>query len=193
MRDKQSANNAGEAGQTLAVLALLYASGSLTEADAAAFERRLAEDQAACEALVLAVPLAQAQRHQTASSPNPAYRAHVRRRLTQPRFRGHPALWAGLGAAAAALVIIGIGTSSHPPGHRSSPGPDSSPAAHPVNREADPASVVADVWAELHNPDHLLKTHEEEMRRRGRAEERGHGLKMDQRHYRPLGNSSLKN
>src|SRR5262245_58228372 len=110
MRDAPDAHDSGEPCQALAVQALLYASGGLAEAEAAAFERRLAEDQASREALAQAVPLALALRGQAVSPPNPAYRTRVRQRLLPRRFRGHPAYWAGLGAAAGVLVMLGLGS-----------------------------------------------------------------------------------
>jgi hypothetical protein len=190
MRDVSGANDSGEAVQPLAVLALLYASDGLAEADAAAFERRLAEDQAAREALAQAVPLALALRGQTASRPDPTYRAQVRRRLWRRPYRGHPVFWVGLGAAAAVLVMLGLGTVPRLPPLPPPTPPDSS--ARPASHETETASVMADVWAELQTPEHLLKAHDEEMRRRGRAEERGHGLKAEQRRSQPLGNSNSK-
>jgi hypothetical protein len=190
MRDALGPHDSGEPCQPLAFQALLYASGVLAEADAAAFERRLAEDQDCREALAQAVPLALALRGQAVSPPNPAYRTRVRQRLVPRRFRGHPAFWAGLGAAAAVLVMLGLGTVSRLPPLPPPVPPDSSPVARPANRETDAASVTAEVWAELQNPNHLLKAHDEEMRRRGRAEERGYGLKAEQRRGRTLGNSN---
>jgi anti-sigma factor RsiW len=192
MRDGPGTNDSGDTVQPLAVQALLYASGGLAEADAAAFERRLAADQAACEALAQAVPLALALRGQPVAPPDPAYRARVRQRLLRPAFRGHPALWAGLGAAAAVLVMLGLGTMARLP-PRPPPGLSaSSTLVGPANREAETASVMADVWAELQTPEHLLKAHDEEMRRRGRAEERGHSFQGEQRRSRSLGNSNSK-
>jgi anti-sigma factor RsiW len=190
MPDVPGANDSGEAVQPLAVQALLYASGGLADADADAFERRLAEDQAAREALAQAVPLALALRGQAVSRPDPAYRTQVRRRLLRRPYRGHPAFWAGLGAAAAVLVMLGLGTVSRLPPLPPPTPPDSS--ARPASRETETASVMADVWAELQTPEHLLKAHDEEMRRRGRAEERGRGLKAEQRRSHPPGNSNAK-
>src|SRR5213080_840229 len=112
MRDAPDPPDSGEPCEPLAFQALLYASEGLAEADAAAFERRLAEDQAAREALAQAVPLALALRGQAVSSPNPVYRSRVRRRLLPRPPRVHPAVWTGLGAAAAVLVMLGLGTIS---------------------------------------------------------------------------------
>jgi anti-sigma factor RsiW len=192
MRDALGAHDSGAAVQPLAIQALLYASGGLAEADATAFEQRLAEDQAAREALAQAVPLALALRGQAVASPNPVYRARVRLRLLPRPSRLHPAVWTGLGAAAAVLVMLGLGTVSRLPPRPPPVPPDASPLARPANREADTAIVTAEVWAELQNPEHLLKAHDEEMRRRGRAEERDHGLKPEQRRGRTLGNSNSK-
>src|SRR6266542_6142583 len=107
------------AGEPLHLVALLYASGEMEAAEAADFERRLAEDQAARDALAGAVPLAQALAGRAAAVPDPAYRARVRRqlrpapglwqRLWAPRpYRGHPALWGAAGAAAAAVVALAL-------------------------------------------------------------------------------------
>src|SRR5262245_49426408 len=87
----------------LAALALLYACGEMDEPAAAAFERRLGEDQAAREALCQAVELNRDLAGLAALAPDPAYRGRVRRRLLSPSdaHRGHPALWAATGAAAA--------------------------------------------------------------------------------------------
>jgi anti-sigma-K factor RskA len=100
----------------LACTALLYASGELEEAQAAEFERRLAEDQAAREALCQAVQLNLTLAGQSAA-PDPAYRARVRQRLQQrrrhmrklagsPAFFGQPAMWAALGAAIAVVLML---------------------------------------------------------------------------------------
>jgi hypothetical protein len=101
---------------SLAFRALLYASGEMDPAEAAAFEARLGEDQAAREALCQAVQVAHAGLQPL--RPDPAYRERVRQRvqqrpglwrwLTGRRFyRGHPLAWSGLGAAAAVLLMLG--------------------------------------------------------------------------------------
>ena len=114
------------ADSELANTALLYASGELDEAEAEAFERRLAEDQAARDALCQAVEMNLTLSGQ-AQAPDPAYRQGVRQRLQQrrrhlrkmtggPTFFGQPAMWAALGAAAAVLLMVVLHhiTSLHP-------------------------------------------------------------------------------
>jgi hypothetical protein len=107
----------------LNVQAFLYASGELEETEAVCFERRLAEEQAAREALSQAVLLCQPLGSFTAA-PDPGYRECVRRRLRprpgmecgsgRPRVdRGHPVLWCLLGAAAVLLVLALERTSEH--------------------------------------------------------------------------------
>src|SRR5579862_9655933 len=101
--------------ENLAALALLYANNEMDAADAAAFERRLSDDQRAREALCQAVELAKALEGCPTPMPNPSYRQAVRLRL-QPQgfwqrvasrrpYRGHPAFWSALGAAAVLLAV----------------------------------------------------------------------------------------
>jgi anti-sigma factor RsiW len=163
-------------GDALAMEALLYASGELAEEERAAFEQRLGEDQAAREALCQAVQLSQALRGERPAAPDQSYRGRVRRRLTGagPRlYRGHPLLWAVSGAAAAVLVMLGLGL----PEARQA-GPPSVVQVEPrpvvennVSKE-EPMLEVANHWAELHNSNHLEKALTDEARRRLRAEER---------------------
>jgi hypothetical protein len=85
-----------------------YAGGDRSTAATAAFERRLATDQEAREALCDAVRVTWAAGGEAALSPDPAYRAEVVRRLLGRRAYGaHPLVWAGLGAAAALLLALG--------------------------------------------------------------------------------------
>ena len=169
----------------LTALALLYAGGELDEDEAAAFEKRLGEDQAAREALAQAVNLARSLAGH--KPPDPAYRAEVRRRLRPPGFwgrllaprlyPGHPALWTGIGAATAVLLTVAV---LHAPASRGRREPTPVPVAverpepAAVPRPADSASTaeVAKVWAALHNSEHLARAREEEVRRRDRAEDR---------------------
>lgn len=101
----------------LACTALLYASGELDEADALAFDRRLAEDQSAREALCQAVELNLALTKEAPAAPDPAYRQRVRARLQQrrrhlkkmagaPTFWGQPAMWSAIGAGAAVILML---------------------------------------------------------------------------------------
>jgi hypothetical protein len=99
----------------LAVEAVLYASGELDGIEAAHFERRLAEEQAAREALSEAVWLCQPL-GKTAVAPDPGYREGVRRRLrrgtrmqrdvSQARAgSGRALIWCLIGAAAVFLFL----------------------------------------------------------------------------------------
>jgi hypothetical protein len=175
------------AGGDLLGQALLYAGGDLSAADAEAFEKRLENDQAAREALCAAVGLVRP------TAADPAYRAAVRRRLRPPvwqrllgrqTYRGHPVLWSGLGAAAALLLTLGVtGVRRHPADLPAAP-PPAAEAAREEPPEPSPADM-ADVWAELHEHQHLTRAHEEEMRRRNRPE--GRSLRDEERRLHPLG------
>jgi len=169
MPDRNSSRDAAEGA--LAFQALLYASGELEGEPATAFEARLAEDQSAREALAQAVQLSLALAGHAAPDPDPAYREAVRRRL-RPRgawqriwskrfYRGHPALWGLLGAAAASVAFIMFAPAPAPPS-----------AAFVEQAPAAPTTEMANVWAELHNSDHLTRAHGEEARRKLRAEDR---------------------
>jgi anti-sigma-K factor RskA len=105
------------AADELTNLALLYSTGELDEIETADFERRLAEDQAARDALCQAVEMNLTLTGAASPAPDPAYRQRVRQRLHQRRrhlrklesqsaFVGHPALWTALGAAAAGLLMV---------------------------------------------------------------------------------------
>ena len=169
----------------LPALALLYAAGELDGDGAAAFENRLAEDQAAREVLAQAVHLARSLAGHQPPTPDPAYRAEVRRRLRPPGFwgrllaprlyPGHPALWTGIGAAAAVLLTAAVLHAPASRGGESTAVPVAverpEPAA-PRPADATSAAEVAKVWAALHNSEHLARAREEEVRRRGRAEDR---------------------
>jgi hypothetical protein len=109
-----------EDGAALAFQALLYASGEMDGPEAAHFEARLGEDQAAREALCQAMQLACPPDGSGCLRPDPAYREQVRRRieprrsfwgwLTRKRsYHGHPAAWTGLGAVAGLLIVLGLG------------------------------------------------------------------------------------
>jgi hypothetical protein len=169
-----------DAGDGLAWLALLYASGELDPGEVTQFEQRLAGDQQAREALAQAVPLALPPGQTLA--PDPAYRDRVRRRLRGRRswgwlvqrrtYPGHPILWSGAGAAAAALVMAASFLLWVPasPGVQAPAGPPPEPAAA-ESREPVKADV-ASVWAQLHTTDHVAKAHDEEMRRKNRNDQR---------------------
>lgn len=107
-------------GDALFVQAWLYASGDLPQPEAATFEHRLGGDQAAREALCEAVQFSAMLNGQRPALPQRTYREHVRQRLRPRRgfgqgllqrrsYRGHPALWSALGAAAAMLLMLSVG------------------------------------------------------------------------------------
>lgn len=157
----------------LAFQALLYASGEMTETEAAGFEARLGEDQAAREALCGAVQLVCAQSGLAALRPDPAYREQVRLRV-QPRrgfwrwltgkgfYHGHPLAWIGLGAAAAVLVMVSLDgrwpSGSSAPSRAvlaARPGKVETPrrpkrAAPAPEQPAATSTAEAKAWAELH-------------------------------------------
>lgn len=160
---------AHEPDQALVLQALLYAGGELDDRESAAFEARLAEDQSAREALAHAVQLTHTV--EQPARPDPAWRERVRQRLAGPTlwqrlvgkrsYRGHPALWTGMGAAAAVLLML---VTSHPV---TAP----APLAH-EEKSAPPSAEVADVWADLHTTDHVEKARADENRRKNRSEDR---------------------
>jgi len=176
--------------------ALLYAGGEMTVAEAAAYEERLAEDQAAREALAAAVGLLGALADGRPVRPGPAYRSRVQARLcprhgawawlAQPRlYRGHPAAWGLAGAAAAVLLMLAW---AHAPWLAAPAAPAPAlPAARYPDEGPGPAPAasadVATVWATLHTKDHLLKAHDEAARRKTRAEDRLHAGRPDE--HRP--------
>ena len=191
-------------GDALALRALLYASGELDAAEAAAFEERLGTDQEAREALAVAAQLAHAVPGEPAPRPDPAYRARVRERLAshgpwrwltaRRYYPGHPAVWAAGGACAAALLIaVGLWVRSPNPGPAPATGLPpvaQAPAAPkgeavvqapellPAPRERNGfVAETALAWAELGNSDHLQKTLDDEARRKLRLRDwiRRHG------------------
>jgi anti-sigma-K factor RskA len=174
-----------EIGSSDAGQAFLYVSGEMDAAEAAAFERRLGEEQALREALCQAVELMQTLQGLSPPAPRPAYRRHVRQRLlprrawwrglTQQRtYRGHPALWSLAGAAAALLAILALPPNLLPLVHRTAPAPvplavQPAPAEPVIPSEAParPATIeMAEMWASMQNHDHLARAHDEESRRR---------------------------
>jgi hypothetical protein len=108
----------------LPLTALRYAAGDLPAAAAAAFEDRLAHDQAAQEALGEAIRLSAAALDRPALAPDPLVREAVREALRPtllswlfPRrpYRGHPLAWAGLGGVVAAgLTALGVWLGDQP-------------------------------------------------------------------------------
>src|SRR5262245_4327828 len=131
---------------TLQATALRFAAGDLTPAEAAAFEARLADDQDARDALAEAVRLSAAALGQDPPAPHRSFRAAIRERLlgcwpswlARRAYRGHPLVWAGLGAAAvAASAVIGLALADREPARQPTPG-----AAVAVSRPPAPAAAA---------------------------------------------------
>jgi anti-sigma-K factor RskA len=174
MRDMRS-----EAGDNLDALALLYANGEMDAAQAAEFEYLLGEDQRAREALCQAVELARTLDGLPTPTPNPAYRTRVHQRLlpqgtwarlTTRRYRGHPLVWAALGAAAIFLVVVltnGLSSpAQHPEQALSAPTPSvQAQAPQPDLHE------TALIWSEIPKHERINRLREEEERRRTRADD----------------------
>jgi hypothetical protein len=177
MRDQHS-----EAGDNLDALALLYANGEMDAVQAADFERRLGEDQRAREALCLAVELVKTLDGLPTPQPNPAYRSRVRQRL-QPcgagsarptvsrRYRGHPAAWALLGAAAAFLgVILANGFLTRAP---SPDDPVQAAATNPAPEQIGQPALdeTALIWSEIPKHERMNRLREEDQRRKTRPDD----------------------
>src|SRR5581483_12401466 len=88
------------AAPRLALQALLYADGALDPAAAAAFEARLAGDQAARESLRQAVRLSTIFSDDQPARPDPRWRRRARRRLLSRRPASRRLLIGGAVAAA---------------------------------------------------------------------------------------------
>jgi hypothetical protein len=166
--------------------AFLYASGELDEKQALAFEDRLGNDQAAREALSMAAQLAVLPGLSPPLRPNPDYRdvVHLRlkhredgsvRILSRRAYRGHPLLWGLVGAAAAVLIMVGLGQAGVqiPIGLASKASVAQVPVPQvDVDEDATvPSLEAANVWAEISQSDHLLKAHGDELRRKTRSAE----------------------
>jgi hypothetical protein len=175
MRDHRA-----EAGDNLDALALLYANGEMDAAQAADFERLLGEDQRAREALCLAVELAKTLDGLPTPQPNAAYRSRVRQRLqtqgfllklASRRYRGHPAVWAALGAAAAFLgVVLTNGWLAPAPPHAeqmyaAAPTPAPEQVVQPALGE------TALIWSEIPKHDRMNRLREEDQRRKTRTDD----------------------
>ena len=169
-------------------LALRYAAGELPPPETALFEKQLAADQDARDALGEAVRLSAAALGQAPPSPDRSFRGLIRERLRplgawRPRwlsrraYRGHPIAWAILGAgvvAGATLTGLQLAATDSPPAVASiSPPP--APAAplpqEPAEQLAPTPAVegnlrAAEIWAELSTPDHVEKDHGDEFRLR---------------------------
>jgi hypothetical protein len=180
----------------LAMQAFLFACGELEESEAVAFFHRLADEQAAREALSQAVYVSGFLAGGTPVAPNPAYRAAVRGRLGPghaPLTAGggrarfvHALLWAGVGAAAMYLLSTGMGLRlpnrvwGPDPVPAISTNPAHLPDEAPPSDESVPPAVV---WAVLHTPEHLAQVHDEEGRRKSRAHELHRLLSRDERRF----------
>jgi anti-sigma-K factor RskA len=160
------------------VLARRYAAGELDEAEAAAFERRLAADQATRDALCAAVCEMRAAEGRSEPKPDPAYRTRVRSRLREVaarrqaegrgRYRIHPAAWAVAGAAAAALLLVSVRTATGPSGEPAAPRPAASQEAAAPLPGPEVAADDGDDGPDLLSGQHLARTIEEENRRKDR-------------------------
>ena len=168
-----------EIGPSDANRAFLYASGEMDDVESAAFERRLGEDQGLRESLCQAMELMRTLQGLSPLTPSPSYRQSVRERLKLPSrsrgwlarrtYRGHPALWSLVGAAAALLIVLTI-----PPAWSSRSQQAATPIAEQTKPiDAEPTSglttiEMAEMWSSMHNSDHLARAHDEENRRRSR-------------------------
>jgi hypothetical protein len=150
---------------------MLYAAGELAGDDAAEFEARLADDPTAQDALVRAVQLT-ALFAGTPDRPDPAYRSAVRARLRPRRIRRY---WAAPVAAAAAVFALFLvpDRTGHVP-TPALPEPVAAVVEEPPALAGDlgPDDQQAEVWADLSNPDHVRRAHDQQMRRRTRQEDR---------------------
>ena len=111
----------------LEATALRYAARDLPPSEAEAFESQLADDQSARDALSEAVRLSAAALGQDFPVPDHSFRALIRERLRPVRawwpawlsrraYRGHPFVWAGLGAGVvAASTLIGLDLAGRDP------------------------------------------------------------------------------
>jgi hypothetical protein len=194
-------------GDLVALQALLYAQGELDPAETTAFEQRLGEDQPAREALCLAVQLTSTTAQQ-GLVPDPSYREHVRRRLRQRQrwswllsrrvYRGHPAVWIAVGAAAAAVLVmalaqlpVGLLTRAHDPlPEPTAPREEAVPAPAVEQPQLAATEHIATIWADLHSTKHVTKAHDEEMRRKQRLEERNRATRQPERRSYPLSNQA---
>ena len=171
---------------SLVALALLCAGGELEGDEATAFERRLAEDQAAREALAQAVQLTQSLAGRPLSLPDPAYRERVRRHLL-PERRG----WRIAGRGSLLLAVIGLvavlllllpSRRCAPPAQVETPAPVAVP---------EPTLTEALIWTQLQNSHHLSQALAEKKRRKGRTDQSS-PEPMEDRSWRLLRQTSIK-
>jgi hypothetical protein len=164
--------------EDLALRAYLYAEAELPDAEHQAFEEQLAVDQTAREALAEVVRM-NTFLTEGAPRPNPAYRERVRRRLrstwwrrllARRPYRGHPLFWLATGAAAALFLSLSVFR----------PAPEVHIIEKVIVESPAPPDVLADdglqdaafIWADLSSPEHVVKSHAEESRRKTRVEDR---------------------
>jgi hypothetical protein len=154
-------------------LALRYAAGELTSCDSEAFEARLATDQAARDALSEAVRLSAAALGQPSPAPTTCLRATIRERLlgwspawlARRYYRGHPMVWAGVGALVVAFcTIIGLTQNNFEPAEALSPvmsvptTPAQTATVDPANQAPEPRPHHTEEMATTVNPDHSIKS-----------------------------------
>lgn len=118
MRDPQSCESpTGRDALSMQAMALRYAAGAMPSHDAEAFEVLLATDQTVRDALAEAVRLSAAVLGQPVPRPGRSVQEFVRERLfahgfsswvARRMYRGHPAAWAGLGAAVVAVSSVAV-------------------------------------------------------------------------------------
>ncbi len=179
----------------LALQAFLYASAELDDPERDAFERLLGQDQAAREALAQVVQLTLSAAGPT-PRPDPAYRQGVRDRLRpswwrkligRRTYRGHPLLWAGLGAVAAILLALTAGPllGLFPASQEKIVVVQVPPKETPAEERPAPVEETAQLWADLNNHDHLIRALAEANRRKSRSEDR-HLVHGDERRPRKL-------
>jgi hypothetical protein len=166
--------------RTLEATAWRYAARELSPPEAAEFEARLAGDQSARDALSEAVRLSAAALGQDSPTPHRSFRSLILDRLRNTRraYRGHPAAWVGIGAAA--VVAIFLATQFHDadgsiagreqthtaPSAVAVQISESVPAAEQVRPDPhdDASRTAAEIWAELSTPEHVEKAHDDEAR-----------------------------
>lgn len=172
---------------TLAATALRYAAGDLSPTEVEAFERLLAENQDARDALSEAVRLSAAALGRPSPAPDRSSRARVRARLGLT-YRG-PLTWSALGAAvvaAAALAAVyaadraaplddapavPAATDVPPLVRHDVPAPSDTIATADTPDAPDERSV-AEIWADLSSHDGVEKAHDDEMRWRQKMRDR---------------------
>jgi anti-sigma-K factor RskA len=184
LADSGGGESAG--GDDLVLRAMLYASGELDAGEAAAFEQRLGEDQAARDALCQAVELSQTFANEPQPAPDPEYRSRVRHRLRQRRrhrvglrpnqgaFFNHPAFWSVLGAAIAVLLMVILSHFVATTQFEQPDDPNLTRPTQPANGvervlDAPVTPDMAKTWSDLPAGDRLEKARAEEQRRKLRS------------------------